>query len=130
MALFGLGTTADASNPFAAKLNAALWTARTVAEGGTGDLFYTMNKEAAADDLGLTLQSGFVTRALVGLFGSDRFRLAVSPDASTFHDTLRADPVSGILVKPRLPRCWHPASPDAQGRLMGDPLSAHRADAP
>ena len=48
MALLGLGTTADASNPFSAKLNAALWTAKTVAEGGTGDLFYTMNKEAAA----------------------------------------------------------------------------------
>ena len=49
LALLGLGTTADASNPFSAKLNAALWTAKTVAEGGTGDLFYTMNKEAAGD---------------------------------------------------------------------------------
>lgn len=46
MALLGIGTTADAANPFSAKLNAALWTARTVAEGGTGDLFYTMNKES------------------------------------------------------------------------------------
>lgn len=45
MVLLGLGASADASNPFAAKLNAALWTARTVGEGGTGDLFYTMNKE-------------------------------------------------------------------------------------
>ena len=33
MALLGLGTTADASNPFSAKLNAAFWTAKTVAEG-------------------------------------------------------------------------------------------------
>ena len=88
MALLGLGTTADASNPFSAKLNAALWTAKTVAEGGTGNLFYTMNKEAAGDDLGLTLQTGFVTKALVGLFGSDRFRLAVSADGSTFFDGL------------------------------------------
>jgi hypothetical protein len=30
MALLGIGTTADASNPFSAKLNAALWTAKTV----------------------------------------------------------------------------------------------------
>jgi hypothetical protein len=43
-------------------LNAALWTAKTAAEGGTGDLFYTMNKEAAGDDLGLTLQTNFVTK--------------------------------------------------------------------
>jgi hypothetical protein len=104
LALLGLGTTADASNPFSAKLNAALWTARTVAEGGTGDLFYTMNKEAASDDLGLTLQTGYVTKALLGLFGSDRFRLAVSADGSTFFDGLSVDNTTGIVDHPRLPR--------------------------
>ena len=104
MALLGLGTTADTSNPFSAKLNAALWTAKTLAEGGTGDLFYTMNKEAAGDDLGLTLQTGFVTKALVGLFGSDRFRLAVSADGSTFFDGLSVDNANGIVDQPRLPR--------------------------
>jgi hypothetical protein len=104
MALLGLGTTADAANPFSAKLNAALWTARTAAEGGTGDLFYTMNKEVTGDDLGLTLQTGFVTTALVGLFGTDRFRLAVSADGSTFFDGLIVDNANGIVDQPRLPR--------------------------
>ncbi|MCR8724114.1 DUF2793 domain-containing protein [Frigidibacter sp. ROC022] len=104
LARLGFGTTADTSNPFSAKLNAALWTAKTVAEGGTGDLFYTMNKEASGDDLGLTLQTGFVTKALLGLFGSDRFRLAVSDDGSTFFDALSADNASGIVDQPRLPR--------------------------
>lgn len=104
LALLGLGTTADASNAFSAKLNAALWTAKTVAEGGTGDLFYTMNKEGAGDDLGLTPQTGFVTKALVGLFGSDRFRLAVSADGSTFFDGLSVDNATGIVDQPRLPR--------------------------
>jgi hypothetical protein len=104
MALLGLGTTADAANPFSAKLNAALWTARSVGEGGTGDLFYTMNKEAAGDDLGLTLQTGYVTKALLGLFGSDKFRLAVSADGSTFFDGLIVDNANGILDQPRLPR--------------------------
>jgi hypothetical protein len=104
MALLGIGTTADAANPFSAKLNAALWTAKTVAEGGTGDLFYTMNKEAAADDLGLTLQTGYVTKALMGLFGSDRFRLAVSADGSSFFDGLIVDNATGIVDQPRLPR--------------------------
>ena len=75
-----------------------------MAEGGTGDLFYTMNKEAAGDDLGLTLQTGFVTKALVGLFGSDRFRLAVSADGSTFFDGLSVDNATGIVDQPRLPR--------------------------
>ncbi|MBW6496555.1 MAG: DUF2793 domain-containing protein, partial [Burkholderiaceae bacterium] len=104
MALFGVGTTADAANPFSAKLNAALWTAKTVAEGGTGDLFYTLNKESSADDLGLTLQTGFVTKALLGLFGSDRLRLAVSTDGSTFFDGLSIDNATGIVDQPQLPR--------------------------
>jgi hypothetical protein len=104
LSLLGIGTTADASNPFAAKLNAALWTAKTAAEGGTGDLFYTMNKEGAGDDLGLTLQTGFVTKALLGLFGSDKLRLAVSADGSSFFDGLTVDNASGIVAQPRLPR--------------------------
>ncbi|MET4128008.1 DUF2793 domain-containing protein [Roseovarius sp. MBR-6] len=104
LALLGLGTTADAANPFSAKLNAALWTAKTVAEGGTGDLFYTMNKAAAGDDLGLMLQTSFSTRALLGLFGTDQFRLAVSADGSTFFDGLIVDNANGIVDQPRLPR--------------------------
>ena len=104
LARLGVGTTADPANPFSAKLNAELWTAKTTSEGGTGDLFYTMNKEAAGDDLGLTLQTGFVTKALLGLFGSDKFRLAVSADGSTFFDGLIVDNTSGIVEQPRLPR--------------------------
>jgi hypothetical protein len=104
LALLGVGTTANASNPFSAKLNAALWTAKTVSEGGTGDLFYTLNKEAAGGDLGLTLQTGFVTKALLGLFGSDRFRLAVSTDGTAFFDGLIIDNTSRIVDQPQLPR--------------------------
>ena len=40
----GVGTAADALNPLAAKLNKALFTARTAAEGGDGDLRWTLNK--------------------------------------------------------------------------------------
>ncbi len=104
LSLLGLGTTADAATPFSAKLNAALWTAKTVAEGGTGDLFYTMNKEASGDDLGLTLQTNFITKALVGLFGSDRFRIAVSANGSSFLDGLTIDNATGIVDQPWLPR--------------------------
>ena len=104
MALLGVGTTADPANPFSAKLNAALWTAKTAAEGGTGDLFYTMNKEAAGDDLGLTFQTAYVTKVLLGLFGSDKFRLAVSADGSSFFDGFIVDNSNGIVDQPRLPR--------------------------
>ncbi|MCP2677974.1 DUF2793 domain-containing protein [Maricaulaceae bacterium NA33B04] len=47
--LLGVGTTADASNPFTARLNNALWTARPAGEGGTGDIRLVMNKETGAD---------------------------------------------------------------------------------
>ncbi len=104
LSLLGIGTEADTSNPFSAKLNAALWTALGAAEGGTGDLYYTMNKEASGDDLGLTLQTGYVTKALLGLLGSDDFRLAVSDDGSTFLDAFSVDRLTGIVEQPRLPR--------------------------
>jgi hypothetical protein len=55
----GLGTTADAANPFAARLNAALWTALEAWAGGTGDLRLTLNKEAPGDVLSLLFQSGW-----------------------------------------------------------------------
>jgi hypothetical protein len=45
-----------------------------------------------------------VTKAVVGLFGSDRFRLAVSADGSTFFDGLSVDNANGIVDQPRLPR--------------------------
>lgn len=100
----GLGATADAANPFTAKLNSGLWTARTPAEGGTGNLFLTLNKSDAARDAGYVFQTGFVTRALAGLFGSNRFRIAVSPDGGTFRDGLTIDEATGIVNQPQLPR--------------------------
>jgi hypothetical protein len=100
----GLGMTADPGNPFAAKLNAALFTARTVAEGGNGDLFVTANKATAADDAGFVFQQNFVTRAIAGLFGSNRFRIAVSPNGSAFNDAISVHEASGIVDQPRLPR--------------------------
>ena len=71
-----------------------------MAEGGTGALFYTMNKEAPDDDLGLTLQTGFATKALVGLFCSDRFRLSVSADGSAFFDGPSVDNATSIVDQP------------------------------
>ena len=63
----GVGTEVDDTNPFAAKLNKALWTTRVVAEGGDGDLRYTFNKEAPANVLSLLMQSAWSGRAEIGL---------------------------------------------------------------
>lgn len=91
----GVGTAADATNPFAAKLNKALWTAKTAAEGGDGDLRYTMNKEGAADVLSLLLQSGFSGRAELGLIGDDDLTLKVSADGAAWTTALNVDRANG-----------------------------------
>ncbi|MEL6883600.1 MAG: DUF2793 domain-containing protein [Pseudomonadota bacterium] len=103
--LTGLGIGMDtASAPFSAKLNAALWTALYAADGGTGSLMQTYNKEAAGDDAGFVLQTDFVTRALFGLFGNNDLRLAVSQDGTSFQDGLVVDGQTGITSQPNLPR--------------------------
>jgi hypothetical protein len=94
----GIGATADSWNPFLAKLNNALWTAREAAWGGTGDLRLTLNKEAAADVLSLVFQSGYGGRAELGLVGDDDLRLKVSADGSTWSDVFAVERATGRAV--------------------------------
>ena len=91
----GLGTTADAGNPFAARLNKALWTALETGDGGDGDLRMTFNKEGPSDVLSLLFQSGWGGRAELGLIGDDDFRLKVSADGSVWRDACSVDRTSG-----------------------------------
>ena len=102
--LIGLGMEADASSPFAAKLNAALWSALYTADGGTGSLVQTLNRQDSTSDVGLILQDNFETRALIGLIGDDQLRLSVTPDGAAFNDALSIDTSTGIADQPRLPR--------------------------
>jgi hypothetical protein len=96
LAMLGVGTTADATNPLAAKLNNALWTAKTVAEGGSGDLRYVFNKEGSANTGTMLFQTGFAGRAEIGLAGDDDLHLKVSPDGSAWTDALVVDRTSGV----------------------------------
>ena len=100
LALLGVGTTADATNPFSAKLNNALWVAKTVAEGGDGDLRYKLSKESAAKTLSLLLQTNFSGRAEVGLTGDDDFHFKVSPDGTTWYEGIKIDHLTGRVSFP------------------------------
>ncbi|WP_296526851.1 DUF2793 domain-containing protein [Rhodoplanes sp.] len=97
MTRLGVGTTADATNPFAAKLNNALWVARTVAEGGDGNLRCKMSKESAARTLSLLFQDAYSGRAEIGLTGDDDLHVKVSPDGTTWKDALVVDRATGAL---------------------------------
>jgi hypothetical protein len=96
----GVGTTADATNPLSAKLNNALWTARSVAEGGSGDLRYKLSKESASNTLSLLLQTNFSGRAEIGLAGDDDLRIKVSPDGASWLDALVVDKATGRIAFP------------------------------
>jgi len=96
--LLGLGTTADSTNPFSAKLNNALWAAKTVAEGGDGNLRYKMSKESAAKTLSLLFQDNFSGRAEVGLTGDDDFHFKVSVDGSSWLDAITIDKCTAKLT--------------------------------
>lgn len=100
LALLGLGTEADAANPFSAKLNKALWTAKTAAEGGDGDLRYTLNKETASDVVSFLLQTGYSGRAELGLIGDDNVALKVSADGSAWNTAMTVDKATGAATFP------------------------------
>jgi hypothetical protein len=94
----GLDTIADDANPLSAKINAALFTARGVEEGGDGDLRLTLNKEAASDVLSLLFQSGYAARAELGLIGEDDLGLKACDDAGTWRTVFRVDRATGRVA--------------------------------
>jgi hypothetical protein len=96
----GVGTAADATNPFAAKLNNALWTARGPGEGGDGSLRYKMNKDSAGDTLSLLMQTGYEGRAEIGLTGDDDVHFKVSADGATWREAIVIDKDSGEVSFP------------------------------
>jgi len=98
MLLLGVGTSADSTNPFSAKLNNALWVAKTVAEGGDGNLRYKLSKESAAKTLSLLFQDNYSGRAEIGLTGDDDFHFKVSPDGSSWLDALLIDKTTGRVT--------------------------------
>ncbi|WP_336487289.1 DUF2793 domain-containing protein [Methylobacterium nigriterrae] len=97
LARLGIGTVADAANPFAAKLNKALWTARGTGEGGSGDLRVALNRQAPGNVLSLLLQTGFSGRAEIGLSGDDGLAARVSADGVAWAGAWRADPATGFV---------------------------------
>jgi hypothetical protein len=100
IALLGLGTSADTGNPFSARLNNLLFAAKTVSEGGSGDLRCKLSKESAAKTLSFLFQDNFSGRAEIGLTGDDDLHFKVSPDGSAWFEALRVDRASGKISFP------------------------------
>ena len=76
----------------------------------------TFNKNAAGNDASLSFKTGFSTRAIAGLTGSDDFTLKVSPDGSSFFDGFsisRTDGVMTLGASMLLPAIASPVNPGA-----------------
>lgn len=100
LALLGVGTTADAANPFSVKADAALFAMRTIAEGGTGDLRVTLGKEAAGNTVAHLYQTNWSGRAEIGLIGDDNLHVKVSADGAAWKDALNIDKTTGRVSFP------------------------------
>jgi len=96
----GIGTNADAQNPLSAKLNSALFCARNVAEGGTGDVRVTFNRATGANVVSQLYQSNWSGRVEAGLLGDDIYRIKVSADGATWKEALNIDPATGRVRFP------------------------------
>ena len=59
------------------------------------DIQVKLNKQASGDDAAFIFQTGFSTRALIGLLGDDDFQFKVSPDGSAFQTAFALDRNTG-----------------------------------
>lgn len=100
LALLGIGTTADASNALAAKLNNALFAAKSVAEGGSGDVRCTISKAASTNTASFIFQDNYSGRAEIGLAGDDDFHFKVSPDGASWHEAITVAAATGRVSFP------------------------------
>ncbi|MBO0902666.1 DUF2793 domain-containing protein [Jiella sonneratiae] len=97
----GVNTAADGFNRLAVKTSALLVSHDDVSGDGNGSVLGTFNKEASGNDAGFNFQSGWSTRALMGLYGDEDFRIKVSPDGATFHDAMVVGRATGIVSFPK-----------------------------
>ncbi len=100
VSLLGVGATADGANPLLAKLNATLFTAKSVGEGGSGDLRFALNKESAAKTVSQLYESNYSARAETGLTGDDNFHVKVSADGSAWKEAVVVDGATGEVAFP------------------------------
>ncbi len=95
-----VGTTADATNPFAVKANAALFTARAAAEGGSDDMRLSFNKGSAGRTVSQVYETNYSGRAETGLTGDDNFHVKVSADGAAWRESIVIDRNSGAVSFP------------------------------
>ena len=96
----GIGTGLDPNHVLSVKGTSALLAAAGSGEGGSGHFRFTLNKDTLAATLSQLYQTGWSGRAETGLIGDDQYRIKVSPDGSTWFDSVVAEATSGAVRFP------------------------------
>ncbi|MGB1208209.1 MAG: DUF2793 domain-containing protein [Paracoccaceae bacterium] len=91
LSLLGINGTADATNKLLVQSQGVVFN-----HVGSHQRT-TLNKNSASDDASFNFQTGYSSRALTGLLGSDDYTIKVSPDGSAFHLGLCVDTATGGL---------------------------------
>jgi hypothetical protein len=92
--LVGVNATADATNKLAVKSAASLFD-----NVGNGHQI-KLNKAAATDTASLLFQDAYSGRAEFGLTGDDNVHVKVSPNGSTWKESILIDRTSGVVSFP------------------------------
>jgi hypothetical protein len=100
LATLGVGTTADAATPLAARLNQILVTAKPVVDGGSGDVRVYLNKESGARTASHIYETNYSARVEAGIIGDDHYRVKVSADGGTWRDGIIVDATTGGVSFP------------------------------
>lgn len=94
--MLGLNTSADATHRLAVKSDAVLLSHDDITPG-SGDIRLELDKAAAGQTAALRFETTGTPRAELGTTGDDKLHLRTSPDGSTWHDALIADPATGNI---------------------------------
>jgi hypothetical protein len=90
--LLGVNATADVTNKLAVSSSSVLF--NNVGNG----IQFKVNKNASPDTASLLFQTGFSGRAELGTTGDDNFHFKVSPNGSTFSESLIIAAASGLVT--------------------------------
>ncbi len=83
------GATPDATNQFAANLDAALF------NNDGGDVILKLNKAASADNAGISIQTNYSTRAEISVNNGNDLEFKTSPDGSSFKNGIGIEAATG-----------------------------------
>ncbi|EAU41387.1 hypothetical protein FP2506_01430 [Fulvimarina pelagi HTCC2506] len=97
---FGINADADDYNRLVVKSNSLLFTHDDASGSGNGSILGTFNKANSQNDAGFNFQNGYSTRALMGLYGDDDFRIKVTPDGGSYYDAFVVNRASGTVDLP------------------------------